>query len=87
MAATIDTFLSERWDQVDEMWMREVRPAFGNMISDEDFIKRVATPLSMKLIGIGIQAGIEGLARGQKLFGRPFQVVVAPSGQVSVRFD
>jgi hypothetical protein len=86
MARTIDEILRARWDEVDELWMREIRPVFGTMMTDEEFIKRIATPLSMRLISIGIQAGIHGITRGGRVFDKPFEVVVAPSGQVSVRF-
>jgi len=86
MARTIDEILAARWDEIDELWMREIRPAFGNMVGDEDFIKRIATPLSMRLLSIGIQAGIQGLTRSTPVFEKPFRVVVAPSGQVSIRF-
>jgi hypothetical protein len=86
MASTIDDILTARWSEIDELWMREIRPAFGGMISDEDFIKRVATPLTMRLVSIGIQAGIQGLTRSTPIFEKPFRIVVAPSGQVSIRF-
>ncbi|MCC7363300.1 MAG: hypothetical protein IT303_02925 [Dehalococcoidia bacterium] len=87
MARTIDEVLNRRWSEIDELWMREIRPVFRDMITDEDFIKRIATPLSMRLISIGIQAGIQGLTSSHQVFDKPFRVVVAPSGQVSIRFD
>ncbi|MFN0148192.1 MAG: hypothetical protein ACKVT1_16945 [Dehalococcoidia bacterium] len=40
----------------------------------------------MRLVSIGIQAGIQGLTRNTPIFEKPFRVVVAPSGQVSIRF-
>src|SRR6185503_21147898 len=62
MAESIEATLDERWPEIDEMWMREIRPLFGDRISDEDFVKRISTPLSMRLLSIGIQAGILGIA-------------------------
>ena len=87
IARTIDEVLGQRWDEVDELWMREIRPAFGDRISDEDFIQRVASPLSMRLISIGLQAGIHALTSAAPVFERPFRVVVAPSGQVSIMLE
>ncbi len=86
IARTIDEALDRRWDEIDELWMRDIRPFFGDAISDEDFIKRVATPLSMRLISIGIQAGILGVASAVPIFEKPFEFTVAPSGAVSIRF-
>ncbi|MBI2766872.1 MAG: hypothetical protein HYX53_13305 [Chloroflexi bacterium] len=86
MKLTIDEILDARWTEVDELWMREIRPAFDPTISDEDFIKRIATPLTMRILSIGLQAGIQGLTRAAPIFEKPFDVVVAPSGQVSIRF-
>ena len=86
MAETISATLDERWPEIDEMWMREIRPLFGDRISDEDFVKRISTPLSMRLLSIGIQAGILGIATNAPVFTKPFDFVVAPSGAVSIRF-
>lgn len=86
IARTIDETLQRRWDEVDELWLREIRPVFGDAISDQDFIERVATPLSMRLLSIGIQAGIQGVASATPIFEKPFDFVVAPSGAVSIRF-
>lgn len=86
MTATIGRALEQRWPEIDELWLREVRPLVHASISDEDLIKRVAMPLSMKLLSMGIQAGIRGIADNAQVFERPFEFVVAPSGAVSIRF-
>lgn len=84
IARAIDELLSQRWAEIDELWLREIRPAFPG-ISDEEFMKRVAMPLSMRLLSIGVQTGIHALTRAAPVFDGPFRVVVAPSGQVSIR--
>jgi hypothetical protein len=86
MTATIGRALEERWPEIDELWLREVRPLVHASISDEDLIKRVAMPLSMKLLSMGIQAGIRGITENATVFEKPFEFVVAPSGAVSIRF-
>jgi hypothetical protein len=86
MAQTIDAIFQDRWPEIDELWMREIWPVFRNFISEEDFIKRIATPLSLRLLSIGLQAGIHGLTRSAPVFEKPFDVVVAPSGRVSIKF-
>src|SRR5687768_8928457 len=86
MTQTIARSLDERWPEIDELWLKEVRPLFGDAISDEDFVKRVSTPLSMKLLSYGIQAGIQGITEHARVFEKPFEFVVAPSGAVSIRF-
>lgn len=85
IARSIDETLEKRWDEIDELWLREIRPVFGDLISDEDFIKRVATPLSLRLVSIGIQAGITGVASAVQVFEKPFEFTVAPSGMASIR--
>ncbi|OAI40914.1 hypothetical protein AYO38_04905 [bacterium SCGC AG-212-C10] len=86
MTETIAGILDDRWTEVDEMWMREIKPILGVQISDEDFIKRIANPLTMRLLSIGIQAGIRGITDHAQVFEKPFRFVVAPSGAVSIRF-
>lgn len=86
MTETIARALDRRWPEVDELWIRQVKPLLAGDVSDEDFIKQLAMPLSLKLIGMGIQAGIQGLAENAAVFEKPFEFVVAPSGAVSIRF-
>lgn len=87
MSRVIDEVLDDRWPEIEGMWMQEVRPAFGAALSDEDFIRHIATPLTMRMVSIGLQAGIESLTRNTKIFEKPFQVLVAPSGLVSIRLE
>jgi len=86
LARKIEEALIEKWPQIDELWMREIQPLFRGQISDEDFITRIATPLSLRLVSMGIQAAILGVTAIAPVFDNPFELVVAPSGAVSVRF-
>ncbi len=86
LARRIDEALDEKWPQIDELWTREILPLFQGMVSEEEFIKRIATPLSVRLVSIGIQAAILGVTSIAPVFESPFELVVAPSGAVSVRF-
>jgi hypothetical protein len=86
MTQTIETVLDERWPDNDEMWRKEIRPIIRVEVNDEDFIKRIATPLTMKLLSIGIQAGIRGITDNAEVFEQEFEFMVAPSGAVGIRF-
>jgi hypothetical protein len=87
IARSVDEQLQMKWPEVDELWLRQVRPLLAPEMADEEFMKRVAMPLSLRLISIGVQAGIFAVATGADVFEKPFEFVVAPSGTVSIRFE
>jgi hypothetical protein len=84
---TISQHMEGRWDEIDELWVRQVKPLLRLEIEDEEFIKRLAAPISLRIMSIGIQAGLEGLLRASKVFDGPFRIHVAPSGTVSIKLD
>lgn len=85
ISQAIAGFIDGRWDEVDDLWLNQVKPLLRVEVSDEDFIQRFAAPLSLRLISIGIQAGIEGITQAAPVFEGPFRMMVAPSGLVSIK--
>lgn len=86
MTRVIDQVFDEHWSDIDGLWMQDIRPAFGDEVTDEEFMNRVALPITMKLLSVGLRAGIAGTTAHTKVFDKPYEFVVAPSGMVSLKF-